>query len=118
MTRPNRKLLSCHLPFVRMSVTTAISAFAHRHFAVLLFVSLVGMVPIAPMCTAHDLSAVHFYRELLSLPTGDYLDSQIVDLNGDGITDLAAVSFGALYVLLGDGSGNFSQPAPYNQGGF
>jgi FG-GAP-like repeat len=96
----------------------AISPFAHRYFAVLLFVSFVGMALIAPMCLAKDLSPGHFQKELLSLPTGTYLDSQVHDLNGDGIPDLAALSFGALYVLLGDGSGNFSQPTPYSPGGF
>jgi hypothetical protein len=94
---------------------TPTSPFAHRHFAVLLFV---GMALIAQMCLANDPSPNHFQHEILSLPFGTYFDSQVLDLNGDGITDLAALSSGALYVLLADGSGNFSQPTPYNQDGF
>ena len=77
-----------------------------------------GVVGIAPMCVANDLSAVHFQRESLSLPEGTYFDSQVIDLNGDGKMDLAVLNDGALYVLLGDGSGNFSLPVPYNQTGF
>jgi hypothetical protein len=95
-----------------------ISRFIHCHFAVLFFVSLVGMEGITPMCLANNLFPVHFQKEPLSLPGGTYFDSKVVDLNGDGKMDLAVLNDVALYVLLGDGSGNFSSPTPYNQGGF
>ncbi len=101
-----------------MSFMKAVSRFIHSRFSVSLFVSFVGVVGIAPMCVANDLSAVHFQRESLSLPEGTYFDSQVIDLNGDGKMDLAVLNDGALYVLLGDGSGNFSLPVPYNQTGF
>ena len=66
------------------------------------------------MCLANDHSLRHFQKEHITLPTnGTYVGSQVLDVNGDGLTDLAAVSFGALYILLGDGSGHFSAPAPY-----
>ena len=95
-----------------------ISPFFHCHFAVSFFVSLVCMAGIAPTCLANQLFPVQFQREPLSLPTGIYFDSKVVDLNGDGNMDLAVLNDEALYVSLGDGSGNFSSPTPYNQGGF
>lgn len=95
-----------------------ISRFTHCHFAVSLFVSLVGMASIVPTCLANELFPVQFQKEALSLPAGTYFDSKVVDLNGDGNMDLAVLSDEALYILLGDGSGNFSSPTPYNQGGF
>ena len=95
-----------------------ISRFIHCHLAVSLFVSLVGIAGIAPTCMANQLFPVQFQREPLSLPTGTYFDSKVVDLNSDGNMDLAVLSDEALYILLGDGGGNFSSPTPYNQGGF
>src|SRR4029077_1055589 len=88
------------------------------HFSVSLFVSLVGMAGLAPICLANGLSPFHPHKEVFSLPVGTYFDSQVVDLNGDGKMDLAVLNSGALYVSLGDGSGNFSSPTPYNQSGF
>ena len=61
---------------------------------------------------------VSFSAELFSLPVGNYFDSQVVDLNGDGKMDLAVLNDGALYVSLGDGNRNFASPIPYNQTGF
>ena len=76
------------------------------------------MAGIVPTCLANELFPVQFQKEALSLPAGTYFDSKVVDLNGDGNMDLAVLSDEALYILLGDGSGNFSSPTPYNQGGF
>jgi FG-GAP-like repeat len=95
-----------------------ISRFIQCHFAVLLFASLVFMAGIAPTCLANQLFPVQFQREPLSLPNGTYFDSKVVDLNADGNMDLAVLSDEAFFILLGDGSGNFSLPTPYNQGGF
>jgi len=95
-----------------------ISAVIHRHFVISSLVSLGCISAIAPMCMGNQLFPVQFQREPLSLPSGTYFDSQVVDLNGDGNMDLAVLSDEALYVSLGDGSGNFSSPAAYDEGGF
>ena len=94
------------------------SSFAHRHLAALLLVSLVGIASMAPTSLTNARFPVHFQKEPLSLPVATTFDSQAADLNGDGNLDLAVLSDSALYILLGDGNGTFSQPLQYNQGGF
>ena len=95
-----------------------IFSFAFRDLATSVLLFLVGLTGMAPMCLAMNVSSVHFQLKLLSLPVGTYFDSEVVDLNLDGKMDLAVLNDVALYVLLGDGNGNFSAPTPYNQGGF
>lgn len=83
---------------------------------ILFVASLAALAATASTALAGGGYQLRISKTVLPVPTA--FDSQAIDLNGDGNIDLAILPDDGLYVALGDGHGNFSQPIQYNKGGF